>query len=99
MSTPASAGPTSRALWKFAELSETALRSMRGPTISLRKVCRVGLSTTVTMPSTKASAYTCQTWTCPLRVSTARASPVRPMTDWVIMSSFRLAHRSAMTPP
>ncbi|CAM5645411.1 hypothetical protein SNARM312S_05484 [Streptomyces narbonensis] len=54
MSTPATAGPTSRADWKFAELSETALRSCFGPTISATYACRAGLSTTVTMPRRKA---------------------------------------------
>lgn len=46
----------SRALWKFAEFSETALRTSAGPTISTTKACRVGLSTTVTMPMPKAIA-------------------------------------------
>ncbi len=54
MSTPATAGPTRRAAWKLAALRETALRTTEGPTISTTKVCRVGLSTTVTMPSRKA---------------------------------------------
>ncbi|CAM5300478.1 hypothetical protein STANM309S_04310 [Streptomyces tanashiensis] len=44
----------SRADWKFAEFRETALRSWSRPTISETKVCRAGLSTTVTMPRRKA---------------------------------------------
>ncbi len=56
ITTPATAGPISRADWKLAEFSETALRSSCGPTISETNACRAGLSTTVARPTTKASA-------------------------------------------
>ncbi|GAA3096864.1 hypothetical protein GCM10020254_47710 [Streptomyces goshikiensis] len=55
ISTPASAGPTSRADWKLAEFRLTALATCAGPTISETNVCRAGLSTTVTRPSRKAA--------------------------------------------
>lgn len=54
ISTPATAGPMSRADWKFAEFRLTAFRSWAGPTISETNAWRAGLSTTVTMPSRKA---------------------------------------------
>ncbi|CAM5638708.1 hypothetical protein SCYAM73S_01914 [Streptomyces cyaneofuscatus] len=53
--TPATAGPMSRADWKFAEFRLTALRSCAGPTISETNDWRAGLSTTVTMPRRKAT--------------------------------------------
>ncbi len=54
ISTPATAGPTRRADWKFAELRLTAFPTSFGPTISTTKDCRVGLSTTATTPTRKA---------------------------------------------
>lgn len=53
--TPATAGPTSRADWKFAELRLTAFWSWSGPTISETKVWRAGLSRTVARPTAKAA--------------------------------------------
>jgi hypothetical protein len=55
MTIPASAGPAIRARLKMALLSAIALGMSRCPTISVTKVCRVGLSTTVTSPSANAS--------------------------------------------
>ncbi len=47
---PASAGPTSRADWTMTLLRLTALTTRPGPTISITKLCRVGLSTELTAP-------------------------------------------------
>ncbi len=54
ISRPATAGPTSRAVWKLAAFRLTALLRSLGPTISLTNACLVGLSTTVTRPSSRA---------------------------------------------
>lgn len=99
ISTPATAGPTRRADWKFAELRLTAFCSWSGPTISDTKDCRAGLSTTVAMPTAKAATYTCHTWTCPESVSTASASPVTAIDVCVRNSSRRFGNRSTSTPP
>lgn len=56
ISRPATAGPTSRAVWKLAAFRLTALLRWAGPTISETKACRVGVSTTVTRPSSSAKA-------------------------------------------
>ena len=55
MTMPATAGPAIRARLKMALLSAIAFGMSLCPTISVTKVCRVGLSTTVTRPSAKAS--------------------------------------------
>ena len=51
--TPASAGPTMRADWTMTLLRLTALTTRSGPTISITKLCRVGLSTALTAPRAK----------------------------------------------
>ena len=61
MSTPATAGPSSRAPLNVALFSAIAFGRSRLPTISITNACRVGLSTTVATPRPKASRYTCQT--------------------------------------
>ncbi len=55
MMIPAMAGPAIRARLKMALLSAIAFGMSVCPTISVTKVCRVGLSTTVTMPRASAS--------------------------------------------
>ena len=52
---PDSAGPTSAPNWKTEELRLTALRMWWSPTSSETNTCRVGLSTTVTKPSSIAT--------------------------------------------
>ena len=54
ITTPATAGPAIRARLKTALFSAMAFAIPSRPTISTAKVCRVGLSTTVTRPSAKA---------------------------------------------
>ena len=60
MITPAIAGPSIRAHWTITLLSATALTTRSAPTISKTKLWRVGLSTELTVPRTKASATTIQ---------------------------------------
>src|SRR3954469_11290320 len=69
---PETAGPTRAPSWKTEEFRLTALRMWACPTNSETKTCRVGLSTTVTMPRTNARTYTCQAWTAPVRARTPR---------------------------
>ncbi len=56
MTSPAMAGPTILATLNTALLSPIAFAIPARPTISTAKLCRVGLSTTVTAPSAKARA-------------------------------------------
>ena len=56
MSTPATAGPTTRPVLNMALLSPTALGSSSGPTSSTTNDWRVGMSTMNTRPSRKARA-------------------------------------------
>ena len=53
ISSPPIAGPTIRADWTMTLLRLTALTTRSGPTISITKLCRVGLSTALTQPIAK----------------------------------------------
>ena len=55
MVTPAAAGPRMRPALNMALFRPTALGTSSGPTISMTKDCRVGMSIMVTMPRRKAS--------------------------------------------
>ena len=66
---PAAAGPTIRALWTITELSATALTVRSGPTSSVTKLWRAGLSSALTAPRANTSANTIQTSTWPPIVS------------------------------
>lgn len=52
---PPMAGPTSRALLNWAEVSPTALTTCSRPTSSVTNDCRAGLSNAFVSPSTTAS--------------------------------------------
>ena len=54
ISTPATAGPTTRAVLKLALLRPTALATRSGPTISLTNDWRAGMSKAVATPSSRA---------------------------------------------
>jgi hypothetical protein len=56
ISRPATAGPTMRAACTMTLLRLTALTRRSGPTISITKLCRVGLSTALTEPIAKTAA-------------------------------------------
>ena len=67
-----------------------ALDNWAGPTISLAKDCRVGLSTAVTRPRAKATTYTCQAATTWVSVAAASTPAIRPSADWVTSRMARL---------
>ena len=90
MTRPATAGPAILARLNVALFSAMAFAMPSLPTISATNVCRVGLSTTATRPSAKASRYTCQTATTPVSASTPRMSASIPMIAWVTSRMFRL---------
>ena len=55
INTPATAGPTMRALLKIALFRLTAFGTSSGPTNSVTKACRVGVSRTAARPRANAS--------------------------------------------
>jgi hypothetical protein len=95
----ASAGPTRRAEWIRTLLRLTALTTRSGPTISIAKLCLVGLSIALTLPRKKTSASTIQGWTVPAATIANRASAGSAITACVTISSRRLSKRSARRPP
>ena len=100
ISAPAAAGPRMRAEWTTTEFSETALTTRSGPTISITKHWRAGLSSALTdaaheheredHPRLDARRAT---------VSANSASAGTPSADCVIVSRRRLGMRSASRPP
>ncbi len=96
---PAAAGPTIRALWTITEFSATALTVRSGPTSSVTKLWRAGLSRALIAPRTNTSAKTIQTSTEPPTTSAHSASDGRAISACVTSSSLRLLMRSASTPP
>ena len=91
ISTPATAGPSILASWKLPEFSPTALRTRLFGTISLTKVCRAGLSTTVARPQPESDQVDLPDLHQPgQRQHGEQRRPARPITDWVIISSRRL---------
>jgi len=61
----------------------TALLTWPGPTISITKLWRAGLSIAVTRPSATANPYTIQSSIRPLKVRTANPAASRPAALWV----------------
>jgi hypothetical protein len=98
MRSPATTGPTIRAVLKAAELSATALTMSALPTSSATKDWRVGMSMVFTQPSTKASAQTCQYSTCPKRTRKPRTTASSAMAICVQRSTRRFGRRSARAP-
>ena len=70
-----------------------------GPTISITKLWRAGLSSAFTLPRTSTRANTIQGVTTPLTVTANSASAGTTMPSWVSISSLRLSKRSASSPP
>ena len=99
MTTPATEGPITRAALTTTLLRVTALARSAGPTISITKVWRLGLSTAVTSPNPAARAYTIHNRTVSVRVRTPSVRASVPATVWVPMISVRLSTRSAINPP
>jgi len=96
---PARVGPTSRAEWISTLLRLTALTTRSGPTISIAKLCLVGLSTALTVPRRKTRTKTIQGATVPPRESASSASAGSAIRAWVIINRLRFGKRSASTPP
>ena len=96
---PALAGPRIRAEWIRTLLRPTALTTRSAPTISITKLCRVGLSTELTAPRTKTRANTIHGSIAPPAVRPHSASAGAAIVAWVTMSSERFGQRSASTPP
>ena len=99
MTRAASAGPTRRAEWISTLLRLTALTTRSGPTISIAKLCRVGLSIALTEPRTKTSASTIHASTAPAETIAKRARAGNTISAWVTISNRRLSKRSASSPP
>ncbi len=93
------AGPTMRAQWTITLFRLTAFTTRSGPTISITKLCRVGLSTAFTAPRANTSANTIHGSTAPLAASAHSTSAGTTMATWVTISSRRLSKRSASSPP
>jgi len=99
ISTPAIAGPTIRALCTITLFRLTALTTRSGPTISITKLWRVGLSMAFTTPRANTSANTIHGSTVPLAASAQSARAGTTIATWVTISSRRLSKRSASRPP
>jgi hypothetical protein len=98
MRSPATTGPTMRAVLNAAEFSATALTMSSLPTSSATKDCRVGMSSVFTQPRMVASTHTCQYSTWPKRTSSPRVRASEAMPIWVARSTRRLGSRSARAP-
>ena len=99
ISTPAIAGPTIRAQCTITLFRLTAFTTRSGPTISMTKLCRVGLSTAFTAPRANTSANTIHGSTAPLAASAQSSTAGTTIATWVTISSRRLSKRSASKPP
>ena len=80
-----------RAELKVALLRPTAFGSSSGPTSSLTKACRVGMSMQLARPRPNARAYTCHSSTEPVTVSSPSTSASTPIDTWVPTSRRRLS--------
>ena len=99
ISTPAMAGPTMRAQCTITLFRLTAFTTRSGPTISITKLWRVGLSTALTTPRANTSANTVHGSTVPLAASAHSSTAGTTIATWVTISSRRLSKRSASSPP
>jgi hypothetical protein len=88
-----------RAVWTITEFSDTALTTRSGPTISITKACRAGLSNAVTRPRANTSPRTIHVSTPPESVRTHNATAGIAMRTAVTISSRRFGKRSASRPP
>ena len=99
ISSPATAGPSTRATLTSVELRLTALRRCSGPTSSSMNDCRAGFSNALLSPSSAARTPISQIRTAPVTVSSPRISACTAITDCSATISVRLSTRSATTPP
>jgi len=82
-STPANAGPMTRAALKAAELSAMAFERSSLPTSSTRNDWRTGRSKALMTPNTNASASTIQGRTAPFRTAAASTAAWSSAAPWV----------------
>jgi len=99
MRVAATAGPTTRVIWKTAAASATAGCRHAGGTIWVTNACRVGFSTTRTSPPTSARTSTWTAWTVPVSVSPAATAATAALVAAAASSSARRDRRSAKSPP
>jgi hypothetical protein len=83
ISAPAAAGPMTRAMLMVTELRVIALPSWSSATISAMKLCRVGLSKTLTQPSANAITATIHSSIWWVATSAASNRARRPDSTWV----------------
>ena len=93
------AGPIIRALCTITLFRLTAFTTRSGPTISITKLWRVGLSIAFTAPRANTSANTIHGSTAPLAASAQSSSAGSTIATWVTISRRRLSKRSASRPP
>ena len=99
ISTPASAGPMSRAPFIKNELSAIALpKSSRRSTVCGTNACRPGMSKALIAPSTAASASNSQALTAPDIVRTVSTTAWTSAQACVITNIRRNGQRSTSTP-
>ena len=96
---PATAGPRTRAALNIAELRATALPMSSRPTISTANAWRVGMSTTLVSPPSRARTMTCHTSTAPVATRANIVNARIILTAWVAISALRLGTASAIRPP
>ena len=96
---PASAGPTMRLVWTTTEFSATALTMRSGPTSSITKAWRAGLSIASTEPRASTSAKTTSGVTCPVATSAHSVSAGSAIIACVYWRSRSFGTRSASRPP
>ena len=96
---PPSEGPTARAVLNAAEFKATALsRSLRSA-MWISNDWRAGTSKAFTMPKKVARTSTCQTWTTPVKVSTAKTDACTRKSVWVMRTTLLRSNLSAAKPP
>lgn len=88
-----------RAQWTITLFKLTALTTLSGPTISITKLWRVGLSSALTTPRENTSTNTIHGSTAPLVASPHRSRAGTTIATWVTISTRRLSKRSASRPP
>ena len=96
---PAMAGPITRAELNMAELSEMAFSRSSLLVIWMMSDCRAGISNALMQPNITAKAITCQTCTRPEIVSSASPSAWSSESVCVRMTSFQREYRSEASPP
>ena len=98
MSTPAAAGPRTRAAWNAPELRAMAFDRSSFPTSSTTKACRAGVSSACTAPRRKARRRTCQKRTVPVQQRAASRNARTIIAAWHQKITLRFSKRSTIAP-